>query len=1247
MNIVSKAEQFLQQRFAYQTREKAKRIMYGNNIHHFKYSEDDGTIQAMVFSETKAFEEYHVVFTDLNAIAFNNATCKCIDYKKGQWCKHQAAVLLKFIKEFKLKNIDKPQLRLLNIPDSLEKCSDLVSADEMEKLLEQLLRKFYIRHVDKNEIVVTLSLKPVDDKFTFTIDEGKLQITSPSSLPEGELTANDFSVIKFLFEHCGKASIKEFLKSIDQQKKKLFIEAESLGQNYSENDFIYSLKNGELSLHYNGKDLISENQFNEILQLPFVVNESKSDFGFLKSNADTQSDAINYANGFIIDVKALTGFEREKFFSGAPLIAPLRGKLGKESNQLSSNISVMEAADFIFTPFVTDEQKNIVGRAAATANRIKEILKKAERDFESAAGLTYQAHKIYLSEYLEIFKMLQGEMLYIGSYAEKNTLASYRLQKTTTLPQPVTLHVEISFQKHFYVLNYKLKCGDIFYESDEAELFNGSVFYLQPNHLALAATPETVYYYHILSRIKNVKMRESQWQEFMNKSLLPMTEHIQLSFDSSIEVHKILFDENNCKKVLLLKDMDKNVLFYPAIRYDKHEILVKDNPGNMLIDENRIYSVERNEWIEQSFIDTIRDNHPSFREQHASGYFYLDGKQLLNNGWFIYFMETMRAMGVEVQGADSLGNLKYNTHKPTFKARISSGIDWFDVKIEVAFGTATVGVKELRKAIMRRDKFVTLSDGTTGILPEEWLERYSKYLMAGEVVDKGIQISKFQTHILRDFDPEFFDDDSMQELNDKIQLLNSFEKIHDVEVPSEVQATLRHYQEDGLKWLNFLDQHNWGGCLADDMGLGKTIQVLSFLLKQKNENNGCSLVIIPTSLIFNWQEEIAKFTPSLRYKVHYGPQRERKQIDISDTDLIITTYGHIINDVQLMAKHNFNYIILDESQAIKNTDSLRYKAVSMLRSRNKVVMTGTPIENNLTELYAQFNFLNRGMFGSLTSFREQFPLGVAEGFDVNSSDRLRKIIKPFLLRRTKEQVITELPGKTETILYCEMGEAQRKIYNTFKEHYREKILTGIESNGIGKSSMIILEAMLRMRQICNSPRLLKDQHDYGSESVKMNELVSSIKEKTGNHKILVFSQFVEMLNLIAKELDASNTNYEMLTGQTRNRGERVNNFQNNEECRVFLLSLKAGGVGLNLTAADYVFIVDPWWNPAVETQAIDRAYRIGQDKKVFAYRMICKNTIEEKVLKLQEGKKKLVSDIISEDNIYKSLSKEDILHLFD
>jgi SNF2 family DNA or RNA helicase len=621
--------------------------------------------------------------------------------------------------------------------------------------------------------------------------------------------------------------------------------------------------------------------------------------------------------------------------------------------------------------------------------------------------------------------------------------------------------------------------------------------------------------------------------------------------------------------------------------------------------------------------------------------------EMMEDEWFFDAFEKLNDRGIEVLGLNELEHFKYNPYKAKIQTSISSGQDWFDVHIDVKFGDLTVSLNEVKRAVLKQNRYVKLSDGSMGILPSEWLKRFSKMFRHGDVKGQDLKISSQKFLIIEELFDNIDNEEVHKALLEKKRKLKSFKSISKVKVPQTIRAELRHYQKEGVNWLNFLHQFGWGGILADDMGLGKTLQILTFLSIRKSKTP--SLIVVPTTLMFNWENEIEKFCPSLPAYFHYGPNRGQNKKVFKGNDVIITTYGMVANDIEWLKEITFNYVIIDESQAIKNPQSLRFKSVCLLKAKNKIAMTGTPIENNTFDLYAQMHFVNPGLLGNMKSFKDQFSQPIDRDGNGQVAGELRKMISPFLIRRTKEQVAKELPPKTEDVLFCTMEKEQRQVYDAFRNKYRNMLMGKIEEDGLEKSKIYVIEGLMKLRQICDSPELLSGDEDYGSVSIKVEELLRNIEEKTGKHKIVVFSQFVSMLKIIQKALDHDGVLYEYLDGKStkKARKQSVERFQEDENCRVFLISLKAGGTGLNLTAADYVFLVDPWWNPAVEEQAIDRTYRIGQDKKVFAYRMICKDTIEEKILNYQEKKKAIAADIIqAEESFVKKLSFEDIKDLF-
>jgi SNF2 family DNA or RNA helicase len=684
------------------------------------------------------------------------------------------------------------------------------------------------------------------------------------------------------------------------------------------------------------------------------------------------------------------------------------------------------------------------------------------------------------------------------------------------------------------------------------------------------------------------------------------------------------------------------------VQYGEKQIPILSKEQMVVFSKDGLVAyIERNQSFEDDFLEEFKSLHLDFLNQER--FFYLSPEQLLEDYWFLHAVERMKQLGVKVFGANDLKSFKFNVNKAIINISLNSEIDWFDIIIDISFGKQKVDLKELRKSFVKKSNYVLLSDGTLGVLPENWMKKFAIYFQTGQLKKDALQISNYQFGIIDELyevieqRPTF-----LIELYEKKQRLQNISEIKNIPIPKGIKAKLRDYQQHGLNWMVFLDKNQLGGCLADDMGLGKTLQTITFLqhLKTTQKNKIPSLIIAPTSLIFNWNNEIEKFCPTLKVLTFVGGDRISLKKDFDKYDIILSTYGSLLNDIEFLKDETFHYVILDESQAIKNPHSKRYKAVRLLKSYNRLVLTGTPIENNTFDLYAQLNFLNPGLLGNMSHFKTTFSDTIDKEKDVEASQLLSKIIAPFVLRRTKEDVAKELPQKTEDVIYCDMGKDQRKVYDFFKDKYRDYLLNKIDENGVAKSQMYILEGLTKLRQICNSTALINEEEDYGNFSVKTEILLEHIKEKTGQHKILVFSQFVKMLQIIKTRLDEEHISYEYLDGQTKDRQTRVNNFQENKEVRVFLISLKAGGTGLNLTEADYVYIVDPWWNPAVENQAIDRCYRIGQNKKVMAYRMICNDTIEEKIVSLQSKKKKVAASIISVDEEKKSFDLDEVKNLF-
>jgi superfamily II DNA or RNA helicase len=584
-----------------------------------------------------------------------------------------------------------------------------------------------------------------------------------------------------------------------------------------------------------------------------------------------------------------------------------------------------------------------------------------------------------------------------------------------------------------------------------------------------------------------------------------------------------------------------------------------------------------------------------------------------------------------------------------FNISVKSSIDWFELDARVDFDGVSASLPDLLRAVRNKDKYILLDDGTQGMLPEEWLERYGGLAELAEEGDQTLRFAPSQALLLDSLLAEQDDVQVDRQFDRFRQKLQSFSGIEPAREPRGFQGELRSYQRDGLGWLGFLREFRFGGCLADDMGLGKTVQVLAMLQARrlrrmpKGQERPPTIAVVPKSLVFNWIDEAARFTPRLRVFDYTGLDRAERLAASGRYDLMVTTYGVLRRDIVQLREIQFDYAILDEAQAIKNANSQAAKACRLLRADHRLAMTGTPVENHLGELWSLFEFLNPGMLGRSSAFNALTKNGRDVGEDDATLPMLARSLRPFLLRRTKDQVLKDLPAKNEQTLHCEMLPKQRKLYDELRDYYRASLAKRVEEVGLEKSKIHVLEALLRLRQAACHPGLIDKQRE-DEPSAKLDLLMEQISEVVDEgHKALIFSQFTSLLAIVRKRFDRQGIRYEYLDGRTRKREQKVKNFQQDPDCPLFLISLKAGGHGLNLTAADYVYILDPWWNPAVEAQAIDRTYRIGQTRAVFAYRMICRNTVEEKIVDLQLEKRELADAIVSADNsLIRNLSSEDL-----
>ncbi|SHM17035.1 DEAD/DEAH box helicase [Hymenobacter psychrotolerans] len=845
-----------------------------------------------------------------------------------------------------------------------------------------------------------------------------------------------------------------------------------------------------------------------------------------------------------------------------------------------------------------------------------------------------------------------GVSFYTHNAAISDNITAQSISPVTIRQSKTDLRLTVARLDEYYEVSGKLLLHDQPHDLKTLSI-RYDYFVATPEALYLlddAATWRVIEFFQ--KRNNTLLIHESKFAEFQQEVLAALEDRLHITYShvrpATPEQRAASGFDAPPELLLYLSDAGPGVELLPVMRYGTKEVSVLSRRQLLAVDElGRPFVLARNAAAEDRFVAALLRHYPEFQEQLQQEALYVPKTQFLQEAWFLEAFEDWRSAGISILGFNALKKNTLNAHKARITVRVTGETNWFDTAVGVRFGRQEVTLQHLQQAVRRKSRYVQLDDGTRGILPQEWMAKFAAWFAAGHVENDRIRTPSISFATLAElYEPEALTPAAQAQLARYRAAAADFTGIAPVPVPAGLHATLREYQRQGLNWLNFLDTFSFGGCLADDMGLGKTVQVLAFLLHLREKGHtAANLVVVPASLVFNWQAEVQKFAPSLRIHVLQGTGRGQKAPDFDACDIVLITYNTMVSDIRWLRDYRFNYVVLDEAQAIKNPDSQRYRAACLLQARNRLVLTGTPVENNTYDLYGQLSFACPGLLGSRQHFQDQFAAPIDKFKDGRHARALQRKISLFVLRRTKAQVASELPAKTEMVLYCEMGAAQRRIYEACRQEFRAKLL-GQHPDSPRKNSAHILQGLTRLRQICNAPALLADAESYGSESAKLEVLLEEIESKAPQHKLLVFSQFIGMLDLIRPELERRGIGYQQLTGQTRNRAAAVRAFQEDDSVRVFLISLKAGGVGLNLTAADYVYLVDPWWNPAVENQAIDRAHRLGQMRKVVAVRLICPDTIEDKIRKLQEAKQELAHDLIKTDaSLLKSLTPQELLEL--
>ena len=761
-------------------------------------------------------------------------------------------------------------------------------------------------------------------------------------------------------------------------------------------------------------------------------------------------------------------------------------------------------------------------------------------------------------------------------------------------------YVQGSIYKIDFSLNENFSIKDLFQDIDKYEL-------------------ET-YCTLILKNYKNLELKYEDYETLVSgeKEATPQLIIEKIAFDNSLylKLNSIIstmdyefFIKNQIENVVTVNEIEKKL--------DISKINLKNLSNNMLEIIKVLTKLQKNIGLRSAYY-VDNDNFIILTENLAKEFVKKELLQLTSK--------------YSIIGTDKLRKYNIKAVKPKIKGNFKYNIDYFEGEVDVEIEGEKFSIHQLLNNY-KRDEYIVLSDGTNALINKDYIEKLQRIFKDEE--ENKVKISFFDMPLIEDI----IDNQSFEEIfggtKDFFEGINSINE-EEVKFP-KLNATLRDYQKYGYCWLKYVTDNSLGACLADDMGLGKTLQAIALLAKIHEKKRRRSLVIMPKSLIYNWENEIARFTPQLKIGVYYGINRDFKSLE--DVQVILTTYGTVRNDIENLMKHKFEIIVLDESQNIKNINSQTTKAVLLLNAKKRIALSGTPIENNLLELYSLFRFLNPSMFGTVQMFTNNYIVPIQKYSDTSTIKELRKKIYPFLLRRVKKEVLKDLPDKIEKLIYVDMNDEHRKYYEERRKYFYSMLEKNNTVNG-EVDKFFVLQAINELRHIVSSPEIDDRKIISSKKEVLMENIIEAIEN---GHKVLVFVNYLSSVERICESLKENKIKFLKMTGQTKDRQSLVDKFQNDSRYKAFVMTLKTGGVGLNLVSADTIFIYDPWWNKTIENQAIDRAYRLGQDKTVFAYKIIMKNTIEEKILKLQEMKNKLLDDLISEDNLYtKNLSRTDI-----
>lgn len=1171
-----------------------------------------------------------------------SARCQC-PYNMGEICRHEAAALFHLNEMLINQQLDKSEARFSQSHTMIRmKSIDLkhlrlfTSAGIFEEA-EQIerLNKAKIQYAANERVEADIQVGDALFKVKLVRNDDKSFDTSCNCTENRHPLCAHKTALFLQLLHTGGPNYFDAIRNWDAQKNKL------LGlYGYSLNDDL----NGKFEFYYqDGKPFLKV--------LDTTIKKVQSDSNSAKRTEQiVKPEDFNKRLGIVIHVQE----DRYPYFA----LDLIEGELADHQSEFSGPIQRLDTSKYLVLDKYPQEDRDLAGwvRKLHRSELTKYLARNSPFGELWENIISHEGDHPDKETRKQIYDYLHPKLLRLFNALTPSNpiyfLPENQPYRTSSLLPVRYLHHNL-YPSAFVqrnpgemTLQFKLHADDLVF-TPEQNLLKNSLLFLFNQQLYLIHKPGDALAFSELQQ--NQIIPQAQWSQALHELVLPAAKRIELKFDADlVEYHEAPMP----KPMVFLNEQNSYFIIKPVFSYG--DILAEMNDEVQLNFERngKLIYIRRNKAAEQVFLDWLSVLHPNLRKPEAEPHFALHQKHVFSQSWFFRFFEQLKEADVDVFGYDNLRQFRINQARPNTSLYISSNLDWFDTEIQVDFAGQAVSSADIQKALALKQNYVSLNDGTVGLLPEEWLQKFALLFKMADTQGKKLRISKFNFGVIDELSDLISDEEVLKELDTKKMLLlsESTEQTSDIPVPAEIQATLRPYQVAGFHWLAYLERIGWGGLLADDMGLGKTVQTLTFLQYYRNKHHHLHAVVIcPTSLLYNWENEIKKFAPGLSYLIHHGATRTSKPSELLAYEIVISTYGTLRSDAELFARNELDYIILDESQTIKNPGSKAAKAAMSIPAKNRIALSGTPMQNNTFDLFSQMHFLNPGMLGNKEFFKEQFAKPIDKFQEQETKEHLRKLVYPFMLRRTKEQVASDLPEKTEITLFCEMGQEQRAVYEMYKNMYRSRILGTIDQQGMERSQFAILQGLMKLRQICDSPAILRDHQQFENHSCKLDELARELEENTGDHKVLIFSQFLGMLALIRQKLTEHQITYQYFDGSftAMQREQAILDFQNNPDCRVFLISLKAGGMGLNLTAADYVYIVDPWWNPAVEQQAIDRTHRIGQTKNIFAYRMICKDSVEEKIMLLKEKKNSLVKDIISNDqHMIKYLTREDVSYLF-